>query len=261
MRTVRVGRANIHSVSADDAVAAILDEARSVGPRSRPSLVVTPNIHHIAMLRRNQAFRDAYGRAFLVLPDGWPVVAAMRIQGACTATRVAGSDLLPLVAAAAASEGRSIGLVGGAPGSASESAARLTALYDDLRVNIVDEAPSSAMNDADARLNLISRIAGRKVDILFLGLGAPKQELFALEFRAATYPRVIVCVGAGIDFLSGATRRAPRFMRQCGLEWLHRLAVEPRRLGPRYMRSIPIFIWEVAQGMRASRSRSVGLGH
>ncbi len=237
-----VGAAKISCLSFSEAVNAICELADS---KSRGHFVVTPNIQHIAELERNVEFREAYSQASLILPDGWPIVAATRLLGTPCPERVAGSDLLPAVSMEAANRGLSIGFVGGQPNAASRAAAKLADQHPGLAVAIVHEAPLGFTRSSTLTNDVLNAVASAAPDILFLGLGAPRQEIFALRHRDRLRVGVIVCVGAAIDFAAGVRPRAPKAMRKLGIEWLFRVLAEPKRLGPRYASAAPSFAWIV----------------
>ena len=248
-----MGAAKISCLSFSEAVNAICELANG---KLRGNFVVTPNIQHIAELGRNAEFREAYSEASLILPDGWPIVTAARLLGTPCPERVAGSDLLPAVSIEAADRGLKVGFVGGQPGAASRAAAKLADNHPGLVVAITYEAPFGFDRSPDLTNSVLDAVASAAPDILFLGFGAPRQEIFALRYRDRLGAGVIVCVGAAIDFAAGVRPRAPKAIRKLGLEWLFRILTEPKRLGPRYASAAPRFAWIVLrQLMKESNER------
>ncbi|MCU1589879.1 MAG: hypothetical protein JWP11_1135 [Frankiales bacterium] len=241
-RRIRVGDADIDALTLNDSVVAICELARGSTTRA---FVVTPNIHHILELRGSEPFRDAYRDAALVLPDGFPVALAMRALGARNQSRVAGADLVPALCRAAATEGLTVGFLGGQPGAAARAAARSTAEHPTLQVVLVEEAAMGFDSTPQTREPVLVHVVRKDPDILFVGLGAPKQELFVAANRHHLGTGVAVCVGAGIDFAAGVARRSPGFLQKVGLEWAWRLVNEPRRLAKRYAKAAPVFVWLV----------------
>ncbi|MCA1824850.1 MAG: WecB/TagA/CpsF family glycosyltransferase [Mycobacteriales bacterium] len=239
-----VGHAWIDVISYVDAVDRIVDLARTHDGRRH--VVVTPNIHHIVELEHNPRFRSAYANAALVVPDGAPVARAVGLLAGRRQPRIAGSDLVDDVCHAAAAAGLTVGLLGGQPGAGEAAARRLREGDARLRVTLVEPAPHGFENDARERQRIIDDVRRSDPDILLVGLGAPKQEIFADEHAAELGGGVAVCVGAAIDFTGGAATRAPRLWRRLGLEWLWRTAQEPRRLAPRYAVAAPRFVRIVA---------------
>jgi len=248
----RLGAAVVSSLSFSEAVNVICELAAS---ESGGKLIVTPNIQHIAELERNAEFRAAYSEASLALADGWPIVVATRLLGTPCLERVSGSDLLPAVSTAAANRGLTVGLVGGQPGAAPKAAAKLGDDRPGLRVAVVHEAPLGFDRTPESTQDVLAAVGSAGPDILFLGLGAPRQEIFALRHRDQLGARVIVCVGAAIDFIAGVRPRAPKVVRKLGLEWLFRILIEPKRLGPRYASAAPRFAWVVLSQLIEQRIR------
>ena len=168
----------------------------------------------------------------LVLPDGVPLVWVGRLRGR-PAERICGPDFMP----ALMDEGRAVGakhyLYGGAPGVADRLAEHMVARFPGLQVVGVHSPPFREPDEAADREDL-ERISATKPDFVWVGLGAPKQDTWIARYREALESPALLAVGAAFDFHSGQRQRAPRWMQRTGLEWLHRLALEPRRLARRY---------------------------
>jgi N-acetylglucosaminyldiphosphoundecaprenol N-acetyl-beta-D-mannosaminyltransferase len=209
--------------------------------------VVTPNVDHAVMFQENAALRDAYRDAALVLADGAPVIWASRLLRRALPGRVAGSDLTPAIfAAAKKSRPLRTFLLGAGPGVAKRAAERIEARWSGVQVVGTYSPPLWFERNDSENAAIIERINAVSPDLLVLGLGAPKQELWIQRFAPQLKASVALCVGATIDFLAGEKSRAPRLLQHVGLEWLHRVATEPRRLFRRYARDAWIFpqlIW------------------
>ena len=198
-------------------------------------LVVTPNVDHLRQLSRGGGLVEAYGRATLTLADGQPLVWASRLQGQPLPERVAGSSLLWSLAAAAADNGLDVALIGGTEGSAGATASQLLSRSPTLRVTLVATPQVSPMPSVDEVAGLAAQIEESRPAIAFLAFGAPKQELLGAALRAR-FPGVwFLGVGASFEMASGSLPRAPLLLQRAGLEWLWRLANEPRRLARRYL--------------------------
>lgn len=211
--------------------------------------VVTPNVDHVVQFQENKALRDAYAGASLVLADGAPVVLAARMLGLGVPERVAGSDLVPALLASwdDAERPLRVFLLGAAEGVADQAAERISAKWSHVDVVGTYSPPLGFENDPRENQNILDRIAKVSPDVLVVGLGAPKQELWVCKYRREIRANVALCVGATIDFLAGHKARAPHWMRRVGLEWLHRVISEPRRLAKRYVRDAGIFprlVWQ-----------------
>jgi N-acetylglucosaminyldiphosphoundecaprenol N-acetyl-beta-D-mannosaminyltransferase len=241
-RGARVGLfgMEIDAARMGDAVARVLAWVEE--PAGLCKYVVTPNVDHVVMYQQRGDLRGAYAGAALVLADGAPVIWASRLLGRPLPERVAGSDLCPaLFEAASAARPLRVYLLGAAPGVAARAAERIEARWPAVEVVGVDSPPPGFEKDPAASHRILEQIRAARPDVLLVGLGAPKQELWVCEHRDQIAAKAALCIGATIDFLAGERRRAPRWMRKTGLEWLHRAWSEPRRLAGRYARDAWIF--------------------
>jgi N-acetylglucosaminyldiphosphoundecaprenol N-acetyl-beta-D-mannosaminyltransferase len=187
------------------------------------------------------ALRTILNHAFLNTPDGMPLVWLGRWHGHRQVTRVYGPDLMLAVCDA----GRAVGLThyfyGGVPGVAEELRTRLTARFPGLRVVGASTPPFRPLTAAEAAA-LQDEVARTRPDVLWVGLSTPKQERFMAAHAATLDTGLLVGVGAAFDFHAGRVRQAPRWIQRSGGEWLFRLCLEPRRLGPRYLKANPRFV-------------------
>jgi N-acetylglucosaminyldiphosphoundecaprenol N-acetyl-beta-D-mannosaminyltransferase len=207
--------------------------------------VFTPNVDHIVQAEHDAAFRDAYGRASLSLVDGTPVLWAARMLGTPLPEKLSGSDVFEPLIERAAAEGMRVVLLGGGPGVAELAAKNLQERFPGLQV--VDTlAPRLGLTPTEEERATVERLQRAKADLIFVCLGAPKQELFSDRNREALAPAVLVGFGAAVDFAAGTIPRAPRWMSSMGLEWAFRLGREPRRLAARYLLRDPEFFKIVA---------------
>jgi N-acetylglucosaminyldiphosphoundecaprenol N-acetyl-beta-D-mannosaminyltransferase len=202
--------------------------------------LVTPNVDHAVLFQHRGDLRAAYADASLVLADGVPIVLASRLLGRPLPERVAGSDLIPCLFASTNARLR-VYLLGAAPGVADAAARRIERLCNSVQVVGTYSPPLGFENDEFENDTILAAVASAKPDLLIVGLGAPKQELWVHRHRHLLQAKVAICAGATIDFLAGKKQRSPVWMRRTGLEWLHRLWSEPRRLTARYARDAWIF--------------------
>jgi N-acetylglucosaminyldiphosphoundecaprenol N-acetyl-beta-D-mannosaminyltransferase len=215
--------------------------------------IVTPNVDHVVLFNRRPDVRTAYHEAALVLADGLPIVLASRLLGRNLPERVAGSDLVPRLFEASTTPLR-VFLLGAAPGVADQAAARIERQWPNVHVVGTYSPPPGFENSNFENARTLSAIAAAKPDLLIVGFGAPKQELWVHCHRRRMQAKVVICAGATIDFLAGHRRRSPVWMQRAGLEWLHRLLSEPRRLASRYARDAFIFPRLVWREWRRSAS-------
>jgi len=199
-------------------------------------LIVTPNVQHAVMFQNNPELRAAYADASLALIDGTPLVWTLRLFGTAVPGRVTGSDLVPALfrAAKARERGLSVYLLGAAPGVAERAATLTEAEYPGVHIVGTYSPPLGFEKDPAENERILARVAEAAPELLVVGFGAPKQELWSHRHRQKLGARVAICAGATIDFLAGNRPRAPEWMRETGTEWMHRVLTEPRRLGPRY---------------------------
>jgi N-acetylglucosaminyldiphosphoundecaprenol N-acetyl-beta-D-mannosaminyltransferase len=197
--------------------------------------VATPNVDHIVRLYKDPAFRRAYAGASLVIPDGMPLVWASRPLGRPLKRRVTGADLLPKVCEMAASMEKSVFFLGGAEGVAHRAARNLRARHAGLQIAGTYSPPMGFERDPAEHRRIVERINRVRPDVLVIGLGAPKQELWIAAHKRELQFGVALCIGAAIDIAAGGVERAPQWMQDHGLEWLWRLMQEPGRLWKRYL--------------------------
>lgn len=228
----RIDGTRLNVANESEAIARVIADATA----GRGGTLFTLNVDHLVKLRRDVRFRAAYERATYVTADGMPVALVARTRGA-PIERVTGADLVVPLCRAAAEQGVPIHIFGTTDPALKAAAARLQSLAPGLRVAGL-EAPSFGFDPQGATARAAAeRIAASGARICFVALGAPKQEVFANSAMLWTRGVVYVCVGAAVDFLAGRQHRAPRVLRDVGLEWLWRLVCNPRRLGSRYVKS------------------------
>lgn len=222
-----------------------LEQARDlvVGARgqTRRGYICACTVHMIGESRRDAAYRRILNESLLTTPDGMPLVWLARHHGHRDVTRVYGPDLLLAVCAAGRTAGLRHFFYGGAPGVADELRVRLTARFPGLHV-VGTHSPPYRPLTAEEFANLQTTIAATRPDVIWVGLGTPKQDRFMAAHWRELDAAVLIGVGAAFDFHSGRVRQAPHWMQRSGLEWLFRLATEPRRLASRYLVHNPMFV-------------------
>jgi len=204
--------------------------------RSTCRYIVTPNLDHVMQFEANDGLRRAYANAAMIVADGWPIVAASRIFGSPLPERIAGSDLVPAFLDSVSTEhkGNRVFLLGAAPGVAEVAAENIHRRWPALCVVGTYSPPFGFERDPGEKRRIASRINSCDPDLLIVGFGAPKQELWLSECHNELSVGVAIAAGATIDFLAGRQTRAPLWVRRTGLEWTHRLLTNPRRLARRY---------------------------
>ncbi len=203
------------------------------GDKSR--MVITANVDHVVRYQKSAEFRQMYAHADMVVADGMPVIWGSRLVGKALPQRVAGSDLFPALAARAADEDVTIFLLGGSPTTATRSKEIFEQRHPNIRV-VGTHCPDMGFekNDAENK-RIVSMIREAGADLLFVGLGSPKQEKWIVDHHQACGAKVCIGVGISFSFLCGDVDRAPRWIQRIGMEWAHRLVQEPGRLWRRYI--------------------------
>jgi N-acetylglucosaminyldiphosphoundecaprenol N-acetyl-beta-D-mannosaminyltransferase len=222
-----------------DRVASMLEEVRG-----RAAHVVTMNAQFVEIAHQQTRFAEVLRRADLSVADGLSLVWASRWLGQFVPERVAGADLMVRLCEAAAFSGKSVYFLGGSPGAAACAAERLSKDLPQLVVAGVDCPPKGFLDDEDECSRVAKRIEAAKPDLLFVGLGAPKQEYW-IERYAYLPAKVMMGIGGSFEFLAGFRKRAPVMIQKIGFEWLWRLCIEPRRLWKRYLVGNTIFLFVV----------------
>lgn len=245
----------VDAVSESEALAAIV-AALDAG---RGGTVVTAHLEILRRHRTDPAVRRHFDDADLVVADGQPLVWASRIQRTPLPERVAGSELVWSLAAECALRGRSIYLLGGAPGAAMGAAQQLLRLYPGLEIAGVESPAFGFDRDPVAMDAIRARLRAARPDVVLVALGFPKQERVIAELRADLPAAWFLGVGVSLSFIAGQVGRAPDWAMRYGLEWLHRLAQEPRRLFRRYLvHGLPfatrLFAYAAARRLRRAGS-------
>ena len=223
-----------------------MDEAVAEGLRLTESqgthYVVTPNPEIVELCRENLAAKIAVNEADLVLADGIGVVKGAAMLGTPLKGRVPGIEFAAGLMAGLAAKGKKLYLLGAKPGVAEQAAGRLQTTYPGL---VIAGTHDGYFKDDAA---VAEEIRKTGADVVFVCLGAPKQELWMKKFGPATGAHLLCGLGGSLDIFSGTTERAPKFWSDHGLEWLYRLCREPRRIGR--MMKLPLFLVHVRQEKR-----------
>jgi N-acetylglucosaminyldiphosphoundecaprenol N-acetyl-beta-D-mannosaminyltransferase len=240
----------------DEVMAIIVDQA--CNHKNIPSYVVTPNVAHLVSLQRDREFRKIYERALLAVPDGVPLLWAAKLLKSSLGGRVNGTDLFEKLAATAAQQGLKVFLLGGRSGAADKASDILTARHPGLDI-VGTYSPPYGFENNYAEINRINTlIQDAQPDILFVGLGAPKQEKWIANHYQELGVPVSIGIGVSFEFVAGMVNRAPKWMQKAGLEWLFRLISEPGRLWKRYLLGNLYFVYLVLKqwiwGDRAFRN-------
>ena len=228
-------KTNVLGVQYDNVtMAEALDTARALLQRPEASYCVTPNAEMAYEALHDESFRAILNGASLVLPDGAGVVLGAKILRTPLKEKVAGIDFAANLLGVLEETGGRLYLLGGKPGIAEQAAENMKKTHPKLCIcgtadgYFKDEAP------------IIEKINAARPDVLFVCLGAPKQELFMKDHLDALHVKLMIGLGGSLDSFAGTVKRAPKWMIRCNLEWLYRLIKEPKRFGrmlrlPKYL--------------------------
>jgi N-acetylglucosaminyldiphosphoundecaprenol N-acetyl-beta-D-mannosaminyltransferase len=202
-------------------------------------------VHTIMECQNDERLRRVVNAGGLATPDGMPLVWLSQLHGYRDAGRVYGPDLMLALCDRAEGTGYRHFFYGGVPGAADLLARRLQARYPAL---VVAGTHASSFRPADSEedRDVLEAINASAADIVWVGVGTPKQDYWVARHRALLRAPVLIAVGAAFDFHAGLLRQAPRWMQRSGLEWLFRLLQEPRRLAFRYLVYNPLFVIRIA---------------
>lgn len=250
-RTGDVLGAPIDVLTWRDALDRISDWAR----RRESRVVCICNVHSVVTARTDPDFGRVISEADMSTPDGYPVAWMLRRLGHAGQARINGPDLMWKYCAEASERGESIYLYGGAEATLDVLVPRLTSAFPGLRIAGIDSPPFRPLSDAEDEA-AVERINASGAGVVFVSLGCPKQEKWMAAHRGRVRA-VMIGVGAAFDYHAGTITRAPQWMQNAGLEWLHRLFSEPRRLWRRYLVTNTLFILAAsAQLLRRLATRS-----
>jgi N-acetylglucosaminyldiphosphoundecaprenol N-acetyl-beta-D-mannosaminyltransferase len=208
-------------------------------------LISATGAHGIVYAKRNPEFMQVLHGFYLNLPDGVPGSWIGRLKGARQMERCYGPDFFAEVMRLSASEPVRHFLCGGKEGVA-EDLRRVCAERFNNHNCVGGFSPSFRQMTDDEMMSLAEMIMASHADIVWIGMSTPKQELFAARLAKFVHVRFIITIGAAFDFHTGRLRQAPDWMQGAGLEWFFRLLMEPRRLFPRYIEIVPLFVYYAA---------------
>jgi N-acetylglucosaminyldiphosphoundecaprenol N-acetyl-beta-D-mannosaminyltransferase len=239
-------------VHALDLPAAVAIVERWIAERERCAVHVCA-VQTVMECRRDARLRGLVNRGDLATPDGMPLVWWNRLHGHRRSARVYGPDLMLALCARSGATGHRHFFYGSTADVLADLERNLRARYPELQV-AGTYAPALMEREGTERPDVLAAIDRARPDVVWVGLGTPKQDFWVARHRQSLAAPVLIAVGAAFDFHAGRLRQAPRWMQRAGLEWLFRLACEPRRLASRYLVNVPWFLFLAAlQALRLRR--------
>lgn len=197
--------------------------------------VITPNVDQIVRIEKDPYFKEICDKAELLLADGTPILWIAKWYKKPIKEKICGSDLVPELCSLGAQKGYSVFLLGAAQGVAAKAAENLRSKNPGLKVAGTYSPPFGFENDEEEIDKINKMLYESKADILFVGMGVPKQDIFIYQNMNRYQIPMSFSIGATIDFEAGIQRRAPQWINKVGMEWLYRLINNPRRLFKRYI--------------------------
>lgn len=223
----------------EQATALLVASAKQRDGRAR--IVVTPNVDHIVRLETQTEFKRDYACADFIFADGMPLIWFSKMMGMPLPERVTGADLFVQLCHKAVEQSLTVRLIGGMPGSEDKLRSLFAQYYPGLNIDFF--CPSMRFDPlGEEGCRAQQWVAEANADIVFICLGMPKQERWALHHAGSLPGGVILCVGAAMEFAVGLQKRAPRVFQRLGLEWFWRLVSNPTHLWRRYLVEDPKFL-------------------
>jgi N-acetylglucosaminyldiphosphoundecaprenol N-acetyl-beta-D-mannosaminyltransferase len=209
-----------------------------------PGYICASSVHGVMEAQSDSELMGVFNRAFLNIPDGMPMTWIGRLQGHYQMNRVFGPDFMAAMCALSVQRGYRNFLYGGKPGVVQELTDKLLQQFPGLQIVGMYTPPFGTLT-LEQETELLNQIEESKPHILWVGISTPKQEHFMAKYFERLKVPLAVGVGAAFDFHSGHLRDSSEWIKRAGLQWLHRLTQDPRRLWRRYFYSIPAFIWHI----------------
>ncbi len=210
----------------------------------RKGYVCVTGVHGVMEAQKDSELKNILNRSLINTPDGMPTVWVGRLQGFSGMGRVFGPDFMKQMCALSVKRSYTNFLYGGAPGIADELKRNLLRWFPELRIVGTYTPPFRPLNQEEQE-ELLGHVHRVRPDIIWVGLSTPTQERFMAEFLPRLETKLMVGVGAAFDFHTSRVKDAPEWVKQAGLQWLHRLLQNPGRLWKRYLINNPRFLWNI----------------
>ena len=250
---VGIGPLRIDAFSAAELTRRLIAHTFAPG---RTNHVITANAQFYVLAEENEDFRRCVSEAEYVCADGVSVAVACKWLGKTPVARIAGVDLISSLCAEASTIGLSVYFLGGKPESAAKSASILMKRFPGFRLAGVGCPPHGFIQNPEILKEVLESIRVAQPSIIFVALGAPRQEFFIQEHIRALKVPVAVGVGGSFEMICGALQRAPEWMQRTGLEWLFRWSQEPVRLANRYLVGNTLFSYYLIRNMLRQKAHS-----
>lgn len=241
IKTVRILGTGLARINIENALK-VIEEFITIGKKSQ---VCVTNAYSLVLMQKDKEFKDITNSASLVVADGEPLTWISKLYGEPIPERVAGPDLVYEFSRRSAKKRYKLFFLGSNSSTLKKMVENLKKIFPSLQIVGAYSPPFKKQFSERENEGMVALINKVKPDVLFVGLGAPKQERWIWKHKDELQVPVSIGVGAAFDFVAGTLKRAPEWMQKCSLEWLFRLYQEPRRLWKRYLIGNTIFIWLV----------------
>lgn len=220
----------IDNVTMDEAIRHIEDciQKKKIGQ------IITPNVDQIVRLEWDDYFKEICENCELLLVDGHPLLWIAKLYGEPIKEKICGSDLVPILCNVASKKGYSVFFLGAAPGVAAKAAQSMQEKNPGLKIAGTYSPPIGFEKDPEEVERINKMLLDSKADMLFVGMGVPKQDIFIYENMQKYRIPMSFSIGGTIDFIAGVQKRAPKWVNRIGFEWFYRFLQEPRRMFRRY---------------------------
>lgn len=219
---------------------------------SRKSYVCVAGVHGVMEAQRNPQLLEVYSGSEMTIPDGMPLAWVGRMQGHVAMQRVTGPDLMLEVFRRKEFAQATHFLYGGREGIAEELRDKLRKQFPWVKIVGTYTPPFRVLSEYEEE-QFIATIAALKPDVIWVGISCPRQEIFMARYLPELETKLMFGVGAAFDYHTGRIRDCADWVKRAGLQWLHRLLQDPRRLWWRYLRNNPAFVWHIALQMLKAR--------
>jgi len=228
--------------------------------KKRFGYIVTPNAQHLALLQKDVEFKKIYDEADLVLADGMSIVFALRMLGNPLKEKCSGADMFKDIIDLTAAQNKNLFILGGTDGSETKAVAKAKQLHPRLRIGSYSPSQGFERDPVESHA-ILKKIKAHRTDVLFMCVGSPKSEKWIYRNRESLGGCLAFPLGDALNFFAGVKNRAPKWMRDSGLEWLYRFTREPHRLWRRYLIGNMSFalifgreLWKKLDGNQENRS-------
>lgn len=246
--TAHILSVSVDAVEMEGALARIASCLKS----GRKGYVCVAGVHGVMEAQRDAELMSIYAGSEMTIPDGMPLVWVGRMQGFRNMRRVTGPDLMLEIFRREELAGTTHFLYGGRDGVAEELRDNLLRRFPSAKIVGTYTPPFRDLSTAEEQ-EFVARVAALKPDIVWVGISTPRQERFMARTLPLLDTRLMFGVGAAFDFHTGRIRDCAEWIKYLGMQWLHRLLQDPRRLWRRYLRNNPAFLWRIAQQMMGAR--------